>query len=57
MRSPERDASKRGQKLLNLDIQCCAIRYQAAHSEDTADWEDIAHALVKCKLRELAIAL
>jgi hypothetical protein len=29
------------------------IRYQATTGEDTADWEDLACAVVNCKVRTL----
>jgi hypothetical protein len=32
-------------------------RYQAPTGEDTAEWEDLMRAVVKCRLCELAIAL
>jgi hypothetical protein len=33
------------------------IRHQATTDQDTADWEELARALVNCKTYKLAIAL
>jgi hypothetical protein len=33
------------------------ICHQEMTGEDTADWEDLVHAVVNCKVCELAIAL
>jgi hypothetical protein len=32
------------------------ICYQGTTGEDTADWEDLVHAVVNCRVCELAIA-
>jgi hypothetical protein len=32
------------------------IHHQATTGEDTADWEDLVYAVVKCRVCELAIA-
>jgi hypothetical protein len=33
------------------------IRHQATTNEGKADWEDLMHAIVNCRVCELAIAL
>jgi hypothetical protein len=39
-------------------LQCCEPGSRGTSTgEDTADWEDLAHGAVNCKLCELAIAL
>jgi hypothetical protein len=41
----------------NWGIYSVGSRYQATTGEDTADWEDLVHAVVNYKVCELVIAL
>jgi hypothetical protein len=55
--SCERVAGQQGSEHLSLGIYGIVSRYQTTTGEDTANWEDLVRAVVKCLVCELAIAL
>jgi hypothetical protein len=38
-------------------VDIVEIRHQATTGEDTADWEDLIHAVMNCRMRKLALSL